>query len=147
MKSLVTLIAISWLIPTSVNAEEMNFRFNYLPVSKHHGDTNTTNEVHHGVGLSVSFSDNPIQIGLMRYKNSYNNMSTFGYVGGEFACTSVVVICAGGMVGYATGYEDDQQSPLLGGLTLRYKWVQILSVPSEVTALIITVPLEEIFKP
>jgi hypothetical protein len=69
-------------------------------------------------------------------------MSTLIFVGDELGCLSAVEICVGWMAGYATGYEEVDQSSFLGAATLRYGWVELLIVPTEVTALVISIPLE-----
>lgn len=139
------LVGLSLMVYETGHAnEEVKLNLTYMPVSKHHGDTDTTNETHHGVGFNVGLDDNPLRVGYMFYENSYDDDSHFVYVGGEFGCTDVIEVCFGAMGGYATGYEDHQQSSILGGLTARYKWVQLLTVPGEVTALIITVPINEL---
>jgi len=123
------------------SVDEVTWRLNYLGFSEHHGSSNTTNETHHGFGISATVPDN-FTYGIMHYKNSYGDPSTLFSVSTELLHYDDLHFGVG--AGYVTGYGDNLSAPFLGFGTIRYKWVIINTVPSEVTAVGLTIPLEEI---
>ena len=121
--------------------DDFVYRINYLGFSDHHSDSDTTNEEHHGFGMSVTLPNNATY-GFMRYKNSYGDMSTLLSISTEFLHYDDWHFGVGG--GYVSGYGDNLDSPLLGWGTIRYKWITVNTVPSEVTAIGLSIPLEDI---
>lgn len=132
-------LVISLVINDECFAAEPEFKYhlNLLPVSKHHGDTDTTNERHSGVGFSVTLPNNATY-GAMHYTNSYGD-------DGWMVSTSVKQrdcnLCFGLGVGYAPAYKETDNSTILGWASVSYGWVTILTVPTEVTALVLSIPL------
>lgn len=161
MKQFMTLLALIYiagavLYPATASAEwkfgpqkvykdpavdDFVYRINYLGFSEHHGSTNTTNETHNGLGISVTLPNN-MTFGYMNYTNSYDKNSNMLSLSTEFLHNGNLHIGIGG--GYVTGYEDEQEYPLLGWGSVRYKWLLITAVPGEVTAVGLTIPLEAI---
>ena len=131
----VSLAALAWL--GECKAEEFKYHLNLLPVSEHHGDTDTTNERHNGVGFSVTLPNNATY-GAMHFTNSYGDE-------GWMVSTSVKQrdcnLCFGLGVGYAPAYEETDNSTIIGWASVSYGWVSLLTVPTEVTALVLSIPL------
>jgi hypothetical protein len=124
------------------SAKDLYLGLNLMPFSRHHGEyrNTTTNEKHNGVGLSVT-TDERVSFGLMHYTNSYGRKGWSLSVTKEFESLCVFQVCPGIGGAFASAYLADGQSPILGWLQVRYKFITVITLPSVVTAVIFTVPL------
>lgn len=137
------LTVITFCAATSEASDNLDLSLNFLLVSEHHGETDTTNENHKGIGLSLSPHPR-VSVGVMNYTNSYDNNSTLLYVHTTYGCLSEVCFGVGG--GYVSGYGDKLSQPLgiplIAYGTVRWKYFVINFVPTEITALALTFPLQ-----
>ncbi len=117
---------------------KLKYNFNSVLFSKHHSGTGPYNENHYGFGLSVSVPDS-YTYGIMRFKNSYSDMATLIYLGSEYGC--LYQICGGVGMGIVNGYKDHLKIPVAGWLTFRYKYIVVTTIPTSVTTIGFTVPL------
>ena len=119
-------------------AEDIKYHITAMPVSWHHADRDGTNERHNGIGINARF-DNRVSLGAMWYKNSYNDTGPLYSVSYEFLddCT----LCPGIGGGYAPEYDKSDNSTVLGWVSLRYGWVTVLTVPTQVTTMILAFPI------
>lgn len=140
-----TVMLILVMVQSPVQAEddyEFKYRLNLLPWSTHHGDNDATNETHNGIGVSVTLPNNATY-GIMHFENSYGDEGFMFSLSAELEedCT----VCFGVGIGFAPAYSESDNSPVLGWGSVRYKYVQLLVVPTEVTAVLFTIPMEDIF--
>lgn len=140
MVGIMLLFIVPGFVVKSCEASDIKYHATFMPVSLHHtgDDDDHTNERHNGVGISATFS-NRITLGGMWYKNSYSDSGPLYYSSYEFMddCT----ICPGMGAGYAPEYEKEDKSTVLGWVSLRYGLVTVLTVPTQVTTMIITFPI------
>jgi len=137
------LIAVTLIIMPSSSeaAEELKYHLNFLPKSWHHGSTHATNERHKGVGLSVTTPWNGITYGLWHYKNSYSDNGWMVTVGKEKLEPLFGLIYPGIGVGYAPAYEKSDHDTGIAWISLRYRWVTLMSAPGNVTTFVWSVPI------
>ena len=134
----VCLAVLSVLYTGECFADPVKLKLNFLPTSYHHDrDGGFTNEHHRGVGISVTLP-NRTTYGLMHFRNSYGDDGFLYSVSTELGCWT---ICPGLGLGYAPAYSKSDHVPVIGWLSLRYKWVTMLTAPGEVTTLLFSVPL------
>ena len=129
------LVVILWPWDSEAS-DEFKYRLNFLPVSSHHTD-GTYNETHKGVGFSVKLPNNATY-GVMHYANSYDRDGLLLSLSTE---QKDCELCFGVGVGYGTAYHKDDKIPIAPFVTARYGYVQIVHVPTAVSALVFTFPL------
>jgi len=120
-------------------SDDLKYRLNFVPFSRHHGETNTTNEKHHGIGISLTLSSRTTY-GAMHFINSYGVPGWLVTASKEYV--RGCLFCPGLGIGYSPTYKKVDKSPVIGWLSLRYKWVTLLTAPKEVTALMLSVPFK-----
>ena len=145
MKKILFLICMAlvlfWVSLAPVKAAEDNtFKLNlsYMPVSRHWDRDKEYNEVHHGVGINMGVGEH-YTVGVMRFRNSYGDMSTLLSLNKEIKCWSEICVGAGG--GYAWGYKNHLNIPVAAWGTVRWKFIQIAVVPGSVSSLSFILPL------
>lgn len=137
------LITVAIIIVLSVSpicsASELKLHLNHLPVSHHHGQTNTINEEHNGWGISVTDSVDHVTYGYMYFTNSYGNNGPMIYLATKQQdCT----VCFGFGGGYAPAYKESGHYPIIGWVSMSItEYVTIITAPTEVTAVVFSVPL------
>ena len=133
----VSIIAIGTVV-SECKADQYQYKLNLLPVSYHNDRSADYNERHRGVGLSVTTPDH-YTFGVMHYTNSQSRDGLLVSASMEFHrnCS----LCVGAGLGLAPAYAKDDLSPAVGWISFRYKWVSILSLPSVVTALVVSMPI------
>jgi hypothetical protein len=138
LEILVFAIVFLMVVLTDAHAAD-RYEANFMPKSAHHGefDKPYLNERHNGIGITV-IKDNNFNYGLMHFKNSYG-IDGFMLHGGYEA--SDCRICLGGSIGYAPMYNLSDQIPALPMVSVRYKWVKLVTVPGVVSTIILNVPL------
>ena len=139
---LVTLGMTSSLLSQCVEAKDVGLGLTLMPLSHHTSkySNDDTNEVHNGVGLSIT-TDQRETFGIMRYKNSFGKYGWSLSASKEIASWCVWQVCPGFGGAFAYTYLEDQQSPIVAWVQLRYKWVTVITVQSGVAAVVVTVPL------
>lgn len=118
---------------------EYQLRLNLLPWSYHHGSTSATNERHKGIGLSLTLP-NDVTYGVMHYENSFDDRGWMVSMSTEFS--PYWGLHPGLGVGYAPEYEKSGHSVAIGWLSLRYKWFTLLTAPTEVSTIMLSIPFD-----
>ena len=121
-------------------SDKYQLKLNLLPWSYHHGSNSATNERHRGVGLSLTLP-NDITYGVMHYKNSYGDNGWNYSVSTEFD-PYFWGIKPGLGVAYAPAYEKSGHQVVIGWLSLRYKWISLLTAPGEVSTIMLSIPIK-----
>ena len=120
--------------------------FNYLCCSKHRPGSDATNETHHGLGLTLTLPKNEESMfggatfGVMTYENSHDKTSWLLSVSKEFwhPAENFHIGLGAGLV---SGYEEELSAPFGAWLSLRYKWIVVTTVPTEVIAIGLHIPI------
>lgn len=139
IKLLLVVSCLLWYSPVSAEEDVQIFKWdlNLMPSSMHHGESDTINEQHNGVGASFTLP-NRAKYGLMYFTDSYGHSGILMSLRGELDDCE---ICLGGGVSYSHSYSISSHTPTNAFVTVRYKWATIIHVPAEVTSLVITFPL------
>ncbi len=117
--------------------DHIEYEIGFLPKSKHHGETDTTNESHNGITFEAHMPNGDVW-GLIHYKNSYGDVGPGFYYAREYPeCWNE--FCIGAMIGLAPAYTESGHSPVIGGITIRWDWITIITVPTEVTTIKYTI--------
>lgn len=132
------IIGLAFLSFNGEASEKLNLKLNFLPWSVHHGSTNATNERHKGIGLSIT--PNRFTYGIMYYENSFDDRGWM--VSTSYQFRKVCTVCIGVGAGYAPTYAESGHNVYLGWLSIRHKWVTLLTAPGEVTALMLSIPID-----
>lgn len=118
------------------------YSLNLLPASYHHGKRGGQfNERHHGVGFSISNTNTRDTYGLMYYENSHGvDGFSLSYAHEFKKC--YFQLCPGVGASWAPAYVfTGAVTPVLAWVQVRYKFITVISLPSVVTAVIISIPL------
>jgi hypothetical protein len=75
----------------------------------------------------------------MHFKNSYGDYGFVVSVSKELK-TCFLDVCPGAGVGFAPSYRRSGNVPIIGWLSFRYKWVTVMTLPTEVTTVMVSVP-------
>jgi len=144
MKKLLTVLALLSSFAVSAGDDGLKLHIDYLGFSYHHiEDPEVNNEEHHGFGFSLVEPSNNARFGFIRYKNSYSDMSNLLWGSVEVGSYKDVSFDIGG--GLVSGYGDKLAlGPVLGWATARYKWFYVNHIPTQVTAIGLSIPLGEI---
>jgi len=119
---------------------------NYLCCSKHHAGSDATNETHHGLGVTLTLPRSGESmfrgstLGIMEYNNSYGDSTWLLSISKEFWHPSENLHIGLG-AGYVNGYGDHLGVPFGAWISFRYKWIVITTVPTEVTAIGLHIPI------
>lgn len=124
------------LITSEAQADDVKYHLNLLPVSRHI-DNIDKNERHKGVGLSMTHDG--ITYGAMTFVNSFGKRGPLFSMSTKLQSSCTVCVGVGG--GIAPAYIKDDESPVIAWLSLNYKWVTFINAPGEVTAIMLSVPL------
>jgi hypothetical protein len=86
-------------------------------------DGKAWNEINKGIGFEYRFQDTPIALGAGIYANSYFKETQ--YIGARFDLIRSDYGDVGITAAYATGYDTH----MIGGVTLTWKYAQIILAP------------------
>jgi len=135
---LLVFVAIIWLCVIITDARADEWAINTMLFSEHHrsGDYN---EVHKGFGISYTTDDNIF--GVLRYRNSNDDMTTMLSIGRPFWQHSNGANLAF-HAGLASGYSDKFEWVPAPVLTFNYKYITFYHIPLVVTAFGLTFRIE-----